>query len=126
MYALLFLFPIYLLVIKRQSRLQTALLLLPQTLPILPCAIMVVAIAGRYVSPGSLVLLGWAITSTGVGLLYVLDASKSLFYNVILCRLPGFGIGILLPSLTLTARCSTRNYWRLTGPNNVYSISILR
>jgi hypothetical protein len=107
MYALLFLLPIYLLVIKRRSRLQTAILLLPQTLPILPCTVMVVAIAGKYGSPEMLVLLGWIMTSIGVGLLTALNAEKSVFYDVILCLLSGLGVGILLPSLTLTARRST-------------------
>lgn len=83
------------------------MLLLPQTLPIFPCATMVVAIARLDVSPSHLVLLGWIVTSSGVGLLAMLGVSTSVFYNVVLSLLPGLGIGILLPSLTLAAKCSS-------------------
>jgi hypothetical protein len=106
MYALLFFLPVYFLVIKQHSRLQTALLLLPQTIPILPCAFLVLALADRHVPPGQIVLLGWFFTSCGLGLLSTLDAKKSVLCDVLVNILSGLGIGILLPSLNLSARGS--------------------
>jgi hypothetical protein len=106
MYALLFFLPIYFLVVKQHTRLQTALFLLPQTIPILPCAFMVLTLADRHVPPGHIVLLGWFFTSCGVGLLSTLDAKKSALCDVLVNILSGLGIGTLLPSLTLSARDS--------------------
>src|SRR3954468_23035725 len=79
MYALLFFLPIYFLVIKQHSRLQTALLLLPQTILILPFTFMVLALADWNVPPGQIVLLGWFFTLCGVGLLSALDVDKSIY-----------------------------------------------
>jgi hypothetical protein len=106
MYTLLFFLPIYFLIIKQHSRLQTALLLLPQTIPILPCAFVVLRLADRNVPPSQIVLLGWFLTSFGVGLLSALDGEKSVLCDVLFNLLCGLGIGVLLPSLTLSANAS--------------------
>jgi hypothetical protein len=106
MYTLLFFLPVYFLVIKQHSRLQTAVFLLPQTTPILPCAILVLKLADKHVPPGQIVLLGWFFTACGLGLLSTLDAQKSVLCDVLVNILSGLGIGILLPSLTLSARGS--------------------
>jgi hypothetical protein len=106
MYTLLFFLPIYFVIIKQHSRLHTALLLLPQTLPILPCAFLVLSFAERNVPPNQVVLLGWFFTSFGVGLLSALDEENSVLCDVLVNTLCGLGIGVLLPSLTLSAKAS--------------------
>jgi hypothetical protein len=106
MYTLLFFLPIYFVIIKQHSPLHTALLLLPQTLPILPCAFLVLSFAERNVPPSQVVLLGWFFTSFGVGLLSALDEENSVLCDVSVNTLCGLGIGVLLPSLTLSAKAS--------------------
>lgn len=76
MYALLFFLPIYYRVIKTRSPMATALLLLPQTAMMIPCAGLVLALANVFRVPYQWIMLaGWACTTCGIGLLALLDAS---------------------------------------------------
>jgi hypothetical protein len=88
----------------------TSLLLLPQTLMIAPCAIMVFALVKiGNLSPRWAILLGWLCTSGGIGLLALLDVDKTVPVDVLLNLLSGFGVGILLPALTLSAKHTIHN-----------------
>jgi hypothetical protein len=99
MYTLLFFLPMYYLIIKRHSRVQTAVMLLPQTASILPCALLVEVLIKRRVTARRVVLLGWVCTSCGIGLLTLLNAENSVSSDVLLNLLSGIGISIILPAL---------------------------
>jgi hypothetical protein len=117
MYALLFFLPFYYTVIKERSTMTTSLLLLSQTLMMAPCAgvvLFLVQVLG--LSYLWTVLLGWACTSCGIGLLTLLSADKSVTSDILLNLLSGFGIGILLPALALSAKDSATNTDVLEAP----------
>jgi hypothetical protein len=108
MYALLFFLPIYYRVIKEQSAIATGLFLLPQTLMMAPCAgVVLVLVQVLRLSHQWTVLLGWICTTCGVALLALLGADTTGLSDVLLNLLSGFGIGVLLPALALSAKdCS--------------------
>jgi hypothetical protein len=99
MYTLLFFLPIYYLVIKQHSRIQTAIMLLPQTASILPCALLVEVLIKRRVTARRILLLGWVCTSCGVGLLTLLNAERSISSDVLLNLLSGIGVSTILSAL---------------------------
>ena len=103
MYALLFFLLVYFRTVKHHSQMQSALMLLPQTSVLLPCAVVVSALAKRGFSLPLIALAGWLCTSCGVALLALLDAGKPIISDVILSFPSGIGIGLLLPSLSLNA-----------------------
>lgn len=80
---------------------RTASLVLPQTSMLPPGAIIVAALAKRGFSPYVVALAGWLCTCCGFGLLAMLGAQKPTFSDVILIIPSGFGVGILLPTLSL-------------------------
>ena len=106
MYALLFFLLVYFRTVKHHSQIQSALMLLPQTSMLLPCAVMVSALAKQGFSLPLIALAGWFCTSCGVALLALLDADKPIISDVILTFPSGIGIGLLLPSLSLNAPSS--------------------
>jgi hypothetical protein len=104
MFALLFFVPIYFGVVKQHSQLLTAILLLPQTCMILPCAFIVLGLIEKEFSPACIILSGWLCTSCGFGLLTALGTETTVFFDVMLNVPSGFGIGILLPTLAISAK----------------------
>jgi hypothetical protein len=110
MYALLFFLPIYYRVIKERSAMATALFLLSQTLMMAPCAVVVLGLVQALGLPHRwMVLFGWLCTTCGIGLLALLSADVSVASDISLNLLSGFGIGILLPALALSAKDCTQN-----------------
>ncbi|OAL42658.1 MFS general substrate transporter, partial [Pyrenochaeta sp. DS3sAY3a] len=117
MYALLFFLPIYYRVIKEQSAIATGLLLLPQTVLMAPCAgVVLVLVTVFRLSYRWTILLGWLCTTCGVGLLALLGADRTVAFDILLNLLSGFGIGILLPALALSAKDSTDSADALEAP----------
>lgn len=117
MYALLFFLPIYYRVIKEQSAIATGLLLLPQTVMMAPCAgVVLVLVTVFRLSYRWTILLGWLCTTCGVGLLALLGADRTVAFDILLNLLSGFGIGILLPALALSAKDSTDSADALEAP----------
>lgn len=105
MYALLFFLPIYYRVVKERSAMATGVMLLPQTLIMVPCAGFVLVLVQLFRLHHSwTVLLGWFCTAVGMGLLALLGAEKSVASDISLNLLCGFGIGVLLPALAFSAQ----------------------
>ncbi|RYO04363.1 hypothetical protein AA0121_g12812 [Alternaria tenuissima] len=105
MYALLFFLPIYYRVVKERSAIATGVFLLPQTLMMAPCAgVVLVLVQLLRLHYSCAVLLGWFCTAVGMGLLALLGAERSAASDVSLNLLSGFGIGVLLPALALSAQ----------------------
>ena len=105
MYALLFFLPIYYRVVKERSAIATGIFLLPQTLMMAPCGGFVLVTVGLLrLHYSCTVLLGWFCTAVGMGLLALLGAERSAASDVSLNLLSGFGIGVLLAALALSAR----------------------
>ena len=107
MYALLFFLPIYYRIIKGHSAINTGLLLLSQTLMLAPCGAMVFGLIEKLgFQVHWMIVVGWLCTSCGFGLLTMLNAEKSVAVDILLNLLSGFGIGILLPALAVSAKDS--------------------
>jgi len=64
---------------------------------------------------------GWAFTTMGIGLLAMLDSRKSLVADIFLNLLSGIGIGLLLPSLTLSILKASRS--KLNGLVDLFKVS---
>ncbi|KAF9730138.1 hypothetical protein PMIN04_007915 [Paraphaeosphaeria minitans] len=117
MYALLFFLPIYYRVIKERSEIATGLFLLPQTLMMAPCAgIVLVLVQVLGLSYRWTLVLGWLCTTCGIGLLALLGVDKTAASDVLLNLLSGFGMGILLPALALSAKDSSESTDALEAP----------
>lgn len=107
MYALLFFLPVYYRVIKGHSAMTTDLLLLSQTLMLAPCGGVVFGLVEKLgYQVQWLIVIGWLCASCGFGLLTMLNAETSVAIEVLLNLLSGFGIGILLPALAISAKGS--------------------
>jgi hypothetical protein len=105
MYALLFFLPIYYRVVKERSAMATSVMLLPQTLMMVPCAgVVLVLVQLLRLHHSFTVLLGWFCTAVGMGLLALLGAERSAASDISLNLLSGFGIGVLLPALAFSAQ----------------------
>ncbi|RYN73288.1 hypothetical protein AA0119_g13618, partial [Alternaria tenuissima] len=102
MYALLFFLPIYYRVVKERSAITTGIFLLPQTLMMAPCAGVAMVLVQLHYSCA--ILLGWFCTAVGMGMLALLGAERSAASDVLLNLLSGFGIGVLLTALALSAQ----------------------
>lgn len=102
MYALLFFLPIYYRVVKGRSAITTGIFLLPQTLMMAPCAGVAMVLVQLHYSCA--ILLGWFCTAVGMGMLALLGAERSAASDVLLNLLSGFGIGVLLTALALSAQ----------------------
>lgn len=103
MYTLLFLLPIYYRVVKQHSSTHTAILLLPQTASVLPCALLVDALIKRRYAVRRILLLGWVCTSCGVAMLILLKEDSSVPLDVVLNLLSGIGVSVVLAALHLSA-----------------------
>jgi hypothetical protein len=105
LYTMLFFLPIYYRVVKEQPKITTGLLLLPQTLAIAPCAGLVFVLVELVgLSYRWTVVWGWLCTASGVAMLTMLGTSRSVSSDILLNLLSGFGIGILMPALALSAK----------------------
>ncbi|KAH8710286.1 major facilitator superfamily domain-containing protein, partial [Phaeosphaeriaceae sp. PMI808] len=117
MYALLFFLPIYYRIIKEKSAIATSLFLLSQTLMMAPCAsIVLVLVRVLGISYRWTVLLGWFCTTCGIGLLALLGADRTATSDVLLNLVSGFGIGVLLPALALSAKDNAKDLDALEAP----------
>lgn len=89
---------------------ETALLLLPQTLTAIPCAGAVVAVERNLrLAHRWLLLSGWLCTACGIGLLTLLGADRSIRDDILLNLPSGIGIGILLAVLVISARTTVNH-----------------
>ncbi|CAG8908534.1 unnamed protein product [Penicillium egyptiacum] len=106
LYSLVYYMPEYFQSVKGYSPVIAGVAALPQTVTVVPCAIMVgvvVGFTGRY---RWAVWVGWLLTCFGVGLLILLESNTTVVQWIFLEAVSGLGIGLLFPSIALAIQSS--------------------
>ena len=79
---------------------------LPQTLTVVPCAIIVGLVASRTARYRWSLYSGFILTVLGIGLLYLLDVNTKVVEWVFLLLISGVGMGLLFPGMNLSIQAS--------------------
>ena len=79
---------------------------LPQSLTIVPCAMIVGIIAGKTGFYRWAIWVGWGLTTLGSGILYLIGPTTSPQAWVFIMLVSGIGIGLLFPALALAIQAS--------------------
>ncbi|KAI9784351.1 MAG: hypothetical protein M1839_002412 [Geoglossum umbratile] len=106
LWSILYYLPLYFQGVKGYSPVIAGVAALPQTCTIVPCAIAVgiaAAVTGKY---RWALWLGWVLTTTGCGLLYLLKVDSTIVEWIFLLLVSGVGIGLLFPSMALAIQAS--------------------
>ncbi|PYH41502.1 MFS general substrate transporter [Aspergillus saccharolyticus JOP 1030-1] len=106
LYSLVYYMPEYFQSVKGYSPVIAGVAALPQTVTIVPCAILVgviVGITGRY---RWAVWAGWLLTCFGMGFLILLESNTTVAQWIFLEAVSGLGIGLLFPSIALAIQSS--------------------
>ena len=79
---------------------------LPKTLTVIPCSMIVGVVAAKTGHYRWALWLGWALTTLGFGLLYLLSPTTTVPAWVFLLLVSGIGIGLLFPAMQLAIQAS--------------------
>lgn len=79
---------------------------LPQSLTVVPCAMIVGVVAGKTGHYRWAIWVGWVLTTLGSGVLYLLRPTTSIAGWVFLMLVSGIGIGLLFPAMALAIQAS--------------------
>ena len=79
---------------------------LPQSLTVVPCAMIVGVVAAKTAHYRWAIWGGWLLPTLGVGLLYLLSPTTSIPGWIFLMLVSGIGIGLLFPSMALAIQAS--------------------
>jgi hypothetical protein len=125
-WCLMYYLPVYYESVKGFGFLKSGLAVLPETLTLVPASIIIgflVSWTGRY---RWAIWLGWALSATGLGLLYLLDESTPTAKWICLNLSAGFGMGILFGAMgfaiqasvdaeTVSLAVTLYSFWRAFG-----------
>jgi MFS family permease len=106
LWSIIYYIPVYFEGTKAYTPIFTGVAALPQTLTIVPCAVMVgiiVSKTGRY--RWSL-YAGFSLTTLGMGIMYLLDVKTSVVQWVFILLVSGIGIGLLFPGMNISIQAS--------------------
>lgn len=87
--------------------------MLPETLTVTPAGAIAGIVAGKTLKYRWAIWLGWALTTLGTGLLYLLNPSTTVAAWIFLNIPVGMGTGLLFPGIALTIQASSEP--RLNG-----------
>lgn len=79
---------------------------LPQSLTVVPCAMIVGVVAAKTGHYRWALWIGWTLTTMGSGLLYILSPTTTIPAWVFLLLVSGIGIGLLFPAMALAIQAS--------------------
>ncbi|KAL9609598.1 MAG: hypothetical protein Q9167_005641 [Letrouitia subvulpina] len=79
---------------------------LPQSLTVVPCAMLVGVVAAKTGYYRWAIWSGWILTTLGSGLLYLLKPTTSIPGWIFLMLVSGIGIGLLFPAMALAIQAS--------------------
>lgn len=79
---------------------------LPQSLTVVPCAMVVGVVAAKTAHYRWALWVGWTLTTLGSGLLYLLSPTTSTPAWIFLMLVSGIGIGLLFPAMALAIQAS--------------------
>lgn len=105
----LYYLPLYFQAVKGYSPVISGLAVFPQTLTVAPSALIVgilISVTGSY---RWLLWIGWALTTLGTGVMYLLDVHTSIPAWVFLNVTSGLGLGFLYPAMAFAIQASVQN-----------------
>lgn len=105
----LYYLPLYFEAVKGYSPVISGLAVFPQTLTVAPSALAVgilISITGSY---RWLIWIGWALTTLGTGVMYLLDVHTSIPAWIFLNMTSGLGLGFLYPAMAFAIQASVQN-----------------
>jgi MFS family permease len=106
LWSIVYYMPLYFQSAKSYTPIQTGLTALPQTLTVVPCAMMVGVISSKTGHYRWSLYIGFTVTTLGMGLLYLLDVDTKVVEWVFLLLIGGVGIGLLFPGMNLSIQAS--------------------
>lgn len=106
LWAILYYMPLFFEGAQDFTPLHAGLSALPQSLTVVPCAMLVGLIAAKTSHYRWAIWLGYALTTLGTGLLYLLSPTTSIPAWIFLMLVSGIGIGLLFPSMALAIQAS--------------------
>ena len=105
----LYYLPLYFEAVKGYSPVISGLAVFPQTLTVAPSALVVGILISVYGSYRWLIWIGWAITTLGTGVMYLLDVDTSIPAWVLINMTSGLGLGFLYPAMAFAVQASVQN-----------------
>ncbi|PMD30686.1 MFS multidrug transporter [Hyaloscypha variabilis F] len=106
LWSIVYYLPLYFMGVKGYTPIIAGLGSLPQTLTVVPCAIIVGLVASRTARYRWSLYSGFVLTVLGIGLLYLLDVKTKVVEWVFLLLISGIGMGLLFPGMNLSIQAS--------------------
>ena len=105
----LYYLPLYYEAVKGETPILSGVSLFPQTFTVAPMAVVTGFIITKFGYYRWAIWSGWAITTLGIGLLYLLDVHTSTVAWIFLNLISGVGMGLLFPSMAFAIQAATTN-----------------
>lgn len=106
LWALLYYMPLFFEGAKDYTPVLAGVAALPQSLTVVPCAMVMGVVAGKTGHYRWAIWIGWVLTTIGTGILYLIKPSTSIPGWVFLELVSGIGIGLLFPAMALAIQAS--------------------
>jgi MFS family permease len=106
LWSMVYYLPLYFMAVHSYTPVLAGVAALPQTLTVVPCAMIVGIITAKTGRYRWSLWLGWALTTFGCGIMYRLDVDTPVVEWVFLLMLSGIGIGLLFPAMNLAIQAS--------------------
>ncbi|KAL8747860.1 MAG: hypothetical protein Q9190_000308 [Brigantiaea leucoxantha] len=106
LWSMVYYLPQYFQSVKEYDAVIAGVAALPQTLTVVPCAIIVGVLASKTGKYRWAIWTGWSLTTLGCGLLILLDVNTSVPAWIFLQLVSGIGIGLLFPSMSIAVQAS--------------------
>jgi len=106
LWSIVYYLPLYFMGVKGYTPIIAGVTTLPQTLTVVPCAIIVGLVASRTARYRWSLYSGFILTVLGIGLLYLLDVNTKVVEWVFLLLISGVGMGLLFPGMNLSIQAS--------------------
>jgi EmrB/QacA subfamily drug resistance transporter len=106
LWSVLYYLPLYFEGVRGYDPIISGVAALPQTCTVIPCAVAVGFVAAKTGRYRWALWAGWALTTFGCGILYLLDGESTVTQCVFLQLGSGIGMGLLFPSMALSIQAS--------------------
>ena len=109
LWCLLYYTPLYFQAVKGYTPIVSGLALFPETFTVAPAAVVMGFLITKIGKYRWSILLGWTLTTLGIGLAYLLDLNTSIVQFVFIMLVSGLGMGILFPAMQFAVQGSSTN-----------------
>jgi hypothetical protein len=106
LWILLYYLCIYYQIVRELDPIMTGVAALPATVAVAPAAVLTGIVINKSGHYRWAILLGWALSVAGFGLLWLLDVDTSVPAMVFIIITVGVGLGILVPALSIAVQAS--------------------